>query len=143
MRGLPGHVLVAVVPWASGAPDGPPISNVTAFKLPALGAAPVFTASITPWLAAAGVADPKEAFVLLTATASVAPWAHGGSTAAAAAAQRAFPQLSGQALADIVAAGDTQVVHDPADTPLAQALIRSVSIQHHAERPNTPDRLQT
>ncbi|KAK9834074.1 hypothetical protein WJX81_007934 [Elliptochloris bilobata] len=105
---LTGHMLVELVPWAAGSGDGPPISNVTAFKLPALGSAPVFNASILPWLAAAGVSDPKEAFVRLSATAVASPWARGGGAAAIGAAQRAFPRLSAQAAADLVVAANPQ-----------------------------------
>lgn len=104
-------MLVELVPWAAGPGDGPPISNVTAFKLPALGSASVFNASILPWLLAAGAAAPEEAFVRLTATAALAPWARGGGAAAAAAAQRAFPRLSANAAADLAVASDPPVRH--------------------------------
>ena len=105
----PGHLLIEVVPWAAGPSDGPPISNASAFKLPALGSAPVFNASITSWLAAAGVTYAAEAVVRLTAAA--APAASGGSSAAAtpaAAAQRTFPRLSSKAAADLVMTASAQ-----------------------------------
>ena len=108
-RATAGHMLVELVPWAAGPGDGPPISNVTAFKLPALGSAPVFNASILPWLLAAGVSAPEEAFVRLTATSALAPWARGGGAAAAAAAQRAFPRLTANAAADLAVATDPPV----------------------------------
>ena len=120
-----------MVPWAASASDGPPISNATVFKLPALGSAAVFNASIAPWLTAAGIASSAEAVVRLTAVAApAAPGSGGTDAAAAAAAQRTFAGLSAKAAADLVTTAGAQARARRCQfAPAQQALLKDACDQ--------------